>query len=137
MADSMDDAVRELVECFYAAVDRRDWSTFEALVSPRVVVEVGSSEPFGWDEWRADLEEFYSRLSGRPPRPRRSPRRRVPWHLAMPIRRNSHRRLPGRVADRHKVSIAVIHIDRFQGDTFVAHRGQLDMHGLLAQLEGD
>src|SRR6476619_7162143 len=54
----MDDAVRELVECFYAAVDRRDWSTVEALVSPRVVVEVGSSEPFGWDEWRADLDEF-------------------------------------------------------------------------------
>jgi predicted ester cyclase len=54
----MDDAVRELVECFYAAVDRRDWSTVEALVSPRVVVEVGSSEPLGWDEWRANLEEF-------------------------------------------------------------------------------
>ena len=46
------------MECFYAAIDRRDWSTIEALVSPRVVVEVGSSEPFGWDEWRADLDEF-------------------------------------------------------------------------------
>ncbi len=35
-----------------------------------------------------------------------------------------------------KVSIAGIHIDRFQGDTLVAHRGQLDMHGLLEQLKG-
>ena len=37
----------------------RDWSTFDALVSPRVVVEVGSSAPVGLDEWRANLEEFY------------------------------------------------------------------------------
>ena len=35
-----------------------------------------------------------------------------------------------------KVSIAGIHIDRFQGDTLVAHRGQLDMHELLKQLKG-
>ena len=34
VANSSDDAVRELVECFYAAIDRRDWSTIEALVSP-------------------------------------------------------------------------------------------------------
>jgi predicted ester cyclase len=82
----MDDAVRELVECFYAALDRRDWSTVEKLVPPRVVAEVGSSEPFGWDDWRANLEE--------------------------------------------------IHIDRFQGDMLVAHRGQLDLHGLMEQLKG-
>jgi len=31
----------------------------------------------------------------------------------------------------------VIHIDRFQGDTVVAHRGQMDIHGPLAQLDHD
>jgi len=36
-----------------------------------------------------------------------------------------------------KVSVGVIHIDRFQGDTVVAHRGQMDMHGLLTQLDDD
>jgi predicted ester cyclase len=35
-----------------------------------------------------------------------------------------------------KVSISGIHIDRFQGDTLVAHRGQLDLHGLMEQLKG-
>jgi predicted ester cyclase len=35
-----------------------------------------------------------------------------------------------------KVSVAGIHIDRFQGDMLVAHRGQLDLHGLMEQLRG-
>ena len=35
-----------------------------------------------------------------------------------------------------KVSISGIHIDRFQGDMLVTHRGQLDMHRLYQQLEG-
>ena len=42
----------------------------------------------------------------------------------------------GRTPTGKTVSISVIHIDRFQGDTVVAHRGQIDMHGLLAQLDG-
>ena len=42
------------------------------------------------------------KISGRPPRHRRSPRRRVPWHIAMPIHRHSHRRVPQRGADRHQ-----------------------------------
>ena len=43
----------------------------------------------------------------------------------------------GRAPTGKKVSVAVIHIDRFQGDMVVAHRGQIDMHGLLAQLDDD
>jgi predicted ester cyclase len=35
-----------------------------------------------------------------------------------------------------KVSISGIHIDRFQGETLVRHRGQLDLHGLIEQLKG-
>jgi predicted ester cyclase len=33
-----------------------------------------------------------------------------------------------------KVSVCGIHIDRFQGDALVAHRGQLDLHALMQQL---
>ena len=105
MANSSDDAIRELVECRYRAIDRQDASTFDALVSSRVVVEVGSSGPMGLDDWRAHLQQF-------------------------------HRGFPD---GRHaiEVSVGAIHIDRFQGDMVVAHRGQIDMHGLLAQLDDD
>jgi predicted ester cyclase len=41
----------------------------------------------------------------------------------------------GRAPTGKKISVSAIHIDRFQGDTVVAHRGQIDMHGLLAQLD--
>jgi hypothetical protein len=34
-----------------------------------------------------------------------------------------------------KVSVAGINIDRFQGDLLVEHRGQLDLYGLLQQLD--
>jgi predicted ester cyclase len=43
----------------------------------------------------------------------------------------------GRTATGKKVSVAVIHIDRFQGDRVVGQRAQMDMRGLLAQLDGD
>jgi predicted ester cyclase len=43
----------------------------------------------------------------------------------------------GRTPTGKKVSASVIHIDRFQGDMVVGHRAQMDMHGLLAQLDGD
>jgi hypothetical protein len=56
VAGSSDDAIRELIECLYGAMDKRATSTFDALVSPRVVVEVGSSVPIGLDEWRANLQ---------------------------------------------------------------------------------
>jgi predicted ester cyclase len=135
VANSSDDAVRELVECFYAALDRRDWSTVEALVSPRVVVEVGSSEPFGWDAWRANLEEF---TRGFP-----DGHHVIEEVLVDGSHGISRCRFTGtHTGEFHgvaptgvKVSIAGIHIDRFQGDTLVAHRGQLDLHGLLEQLK--
>jgi predicted ester cyclase len=42
----------------------------------------------------------------------------------------------GRPPTGTKVSVGVIHIDRFQGDMLVAHRGQIDMYALLQQVEG-
>ncbi|MGX9790889.1 ester cyclase [Mycobacterium sp. MMS18-G62] len=136
MSDSMDDAVRELVECLYGALDRRDWSTVEALVSPRLVVEVGSSAPADWEQWRANLDEFYRGFpDGR--------------HVIEEVLVDgSHGVTRCRFVGTHtgefqgvapsgaKVSVGVIHIDRFQGDMLVAHRGQIDMHGLFEQLGG-
>jgi len=132
----MDDAVRELVECLYGALDRRDWPTVEALVSPRLVVEVGSSGPTSWDQWRADLDEFYGGFpDGR--------------HVIEEVLVDgSHGVTRCRFVGTHtgefhgvapsgvKVSVGVIHIDRFQGDMLVAHRGQIDMNGLFEQLGG-
>jgi predicted ester cyclase len=132
----MDDAVRRLVECLYAAFDRRDWSTVEALVSPRLVVEVGSSQPCGWQEWRASLEEFNRGFPDG-----RHVIEEVLVDGSHGISRcrftGTHTGEFGGVAPTGtKVSIAGIHIDRFQGDTLVAHRGQLDLHGLMEQLRG-
>ncbi|ODQ93520.1 ester cyclase [Mycolicibacterium holsaticum] len=128
------DEVRELVECLYGAIDRRDWSTLEALVSPRVVVEVGSGAPIGWDAWLAHLQGFCQAFPD--------------GHHVMEevLVDGSHGVSRCRFVGTHRgdfrgiaatdteVSVAGIHIDRFQGDALVAHRGQLDMHGLLRQL---
>jgi predicted ester cyclase len=128
------DEIRELVECLYSAYDRRDWSTIEALISPRLVIEVGSSGPGGWDQWRADMEEF---SRGFP-----DGRHVIEEVLVDGSHGISRCRFIGTHTGEFRglaptgatVSVAAIHIDRFQGDALVAHRGQLDMHGLLQQL---
>ena len=137
MADSSDDAIRELVECLYGSMDKQDTSTFDALVSSRVVVEVGSSAPMGLEEWRANLEEIYL---GFP-----DGRHMIEELLVAGSHGISRCRFvgthtgefQGRTPTGKKVSVSVIHIDRFQGDTVVGHRAQMDMQGLLAQLDGD
>ncbi len=137
MADSSDDAIRELIECLYGAMDKQDTSTFDALVSSRVVVEVGSSAAMGLAEWRAHLEEIYRGFPDG---------RHVIEELLVAGSHGISRcrfvgthtgEFEGRAPTGRKVSVGVIHIDRFQGDMVVAHRGQIDMHGLLAQLDGD
>jgi predicted ester cyclase len=137
VADSSDDAIRELVECLYGSMDNQDTSTFDALVSSRVVVEVGSSAPMGLEEWRAHLQEFYLGFPDG---------RHVIEELLVAGSHGISRcrfvgthagEFQGRPPTGKKVSVAVIHIDRFQGDTVVGHRAQMDMRGLLAQLDAD
>jgi predicted ester cyclase len=123
-----------MVQCLYAAIDRRDWARVEAMVSSRVVIEVGSSPPIGWDEWRANLDVLYRGFPDG---------RHVIEELLVD---GSHGISRSRFTGTHtgefsgmaptgiKVSAGVIHIDRFQGDMLVAHRGQIDMYGLLQQL---
>ena len=117
--------------------DSSDDATFDALVSPRVVVEVGSSAPIGLDEWRANLEAFYLGFPDG---------RHVIEELLVTGSHGVSRwrfvgthtgEFAGRAPSGKKVSVGVIHIDRFQGDTVVAHRGQMDIHGPLAQLDHD
>lgn len=137
MAESSDDEIRELIECLYGSMDKRDTSTFDALVSPRVVVELGSSAPIGLDGWRAQLESFYR---GFP-----DGRHEIEELLVAGSHAISRCRFVGthsgeflgRAPTGKKVSVGAIHIDRFQGDMVVAHRGQIDMHGLLSQLDAD
>ena len=128
------DDVRDLVVSLYATIDRRDWTTLEALVSPRVVVEVGSAPPVGWAAWVGQLREFARVFpDGR-------------HVLEEVLVDGSHGVSRCRFVGTHtgefagvaptgrQVSVGGIHIDRFQGDMLVAHRGQLDIHGLLTQL---
>ncbi|OBB18088.1 ester cyclase [Mycolicibacterium elephantis] len=128
------DEVRELVECLYGAIDRRDWSTLEALVSPRVVVEIGSAAPIGWDAWRQHLQEFADAFP--------DGRHDIEEVLVDGSHGVSRCRFVGThsggfrgiAATGIEVSVAGIYIDRFQGDMLVGHRGQLDMHALLQQI---
>lgn len=129
------DEVRDLVNCLYTSVDRRDWSTVEQLVSSRLVVEVGSGGPTDWPQWRSHLEEF---TRGFPDG------RHVIEELLVDGSHGISRfrftgthsgEFRGRAPTGATVSVAGIHIDRFQGDLLVSHRGQLDLHGLLTQLD--
>jgi predicted ester cyclase len=130
------DEVRGLVKCLYSAIDRQDWSTLEEVVSQRVVVEVGGGAPVGWDEWLGRLQEFFTAFpDGR-------------HELDEVLVDGSHGVSRCRFVGTHigefrgiaptgaAVSISGIHIDRFQGDMLVTHRGQLDMHRLYQQLGG-
>ena len=124
------------MEYLYGALDRQDWSTIEQMVSPRVVVEVGSSPRIGFQQWRDDMEAFYR---GFP-----DGRHVIEEVLVDGSHGVSRSRFTGThtgefqglAASGTTVSVAAIHVDRFQGDMLVAHRGQIDMHGLLQQLGG-
>ncbi|KUH69617.1 ester cyclase [Mycolicibacterium novocastrense] len=129
-----EDEIRDLVECLYTSIDRRDWATVQTLVSPRLVVEVAGPPVLGWQEWQAHLEEFTRGFSDG-----RHAIEEILVDGSHGITRftftgthdGEFRGIPATGA---KVAVAGIHIDRFQGDTLVAHRGQLDLHGLLQQL---
>lgn len=131
------DEVCDLVHSLYGAIDRHDWSTLRALVSPRVVVDIGGAGPVGWDQWMGRLEEF---ATGFP-----DARHEIEEVLVDGSHGVSRCRFVGThtgefrgIAPRGaKVSVSGIHIDRFQGDMLVTHRGQLDMYALYRQLQAN
>jgi predicted ester cyclase len=117
-------------------LDQQDWPRLEALVSPRLVAQVGSSEPVGFDNWRTSLEEFYR---GFPDGHHEIEEILVDGSHAVSRSRfvGTHTgEFRGVAPTGTKVSVDVIQIDRFQGDTLREHRGQLDMYGLLQQIGG-
>jgi predicted ester cyclase len=130
------DEIRDLVHCLYGAIDRNDRETLVAMVSQRVVVDVGGAGCVGFDEWLHRLQEFFTAFpDGR-------------HELDEVLVDGSHGVSRCRFVGTHTgefrgiaptgaaVSVSGIHIDRFQGDMLVTHRGQLDMHGLFLQLKG-
>jgi predicted ester cyclase len=129
--------VRDLVNCLYAAIDRNDRATLEAVVSQRVVVEVGGGGPVGWNEWCGRLDEFFTAFP--------DGRHQLDEVLVDGSHGVSRCRFVGTHTGEFRglaptgktVSVAGIHIDRFQGDMLVTHRGQLDMYGLYQQLKGE
>lgn len=131
------DEVCDLVHCLYAAIDRNDRATLEAVVSPRVVVDIGGGGPVGWDEWTVRLDEFFAAFP--------DGRHEIDEVLVDGSHGVSRCRFVGTHTGEFRgiaptgrtVSVAGIHIDRFQGDMLVTHRGQLDMHGVYQQLTGD
>ena len=100
------------------------------------VVKFGGFQSVGWDAWLGQLQEFFAAFpDGR--------------HVIDEVLVDgSHGVSRCRFVGTHtgefqgiaptgaKVSVSAIHIDRFQGDSLVAHRGQLDVHGLVQQLKG-
>lgn len=118
----------------YAALDSQDWARIGELVAPEVVVQLGSGPPIGFQQWRRNHEMFHRGFPDG-------------GHVIEDVLVDGDRFVTRcRFVGTHsgsfhelaptgnKVSVGVIHIDRFDGGRLVEHRGQLDMHGLLQQL---
>ena len=93
--------------------------------------------PVGWNEWIGRLDEFFPAFPDG-----RHELDEVLVDGSHGVSRcrfvGTHTGLFRGIAPTGKaVSVAGIHIDRFQGDMLVTHRGQLDMHGLYQQLQGE
>ncbi len=131
------DEVCDLVHFLYSAIDRQDWSTLQAVVSQRAVIDVGGAGPVGWDEWLGHLQEIFTAFP--------DGRHQLDEVLVDGSHGVSRCRFVGTHSGEFRgiaptgaaVSVTGIHIDRFQGDMLVTHRGQLDMHGLYEQLKGE
>jgi predicted ester cyclase len=118
----------------YAALDSQNWQHVQELVSPDVFVQVGSSPPMGFDQWRRSQERFYA---GFP-----DGHHVIDDCLVDGERLVTRCRFQGthtgsfgeRPPTGISVSVGVIHVDRFGSGQLVEHHGQLDMLGLLQQI---
>jgi predicted ester cyclase len=118
----------------YAALDAQDWALIVELVSPDLVVQVGSSPPMGLAQWRRNQESFYRGF----PDGRHIIEETVTAGGQFVTRCRfvgTHSGFFGEQAPTGiAVSVGVIHIDIFDNNLLVEHRGQLDMYGLLQQI---
>jgi predicted ester cyclase len=126
--------LKEQAQRFYGALDKQDWEEIASLVSPSFAVQVSSLPPMGFSEWRGGLEMFYA---GFP-----DGHHVIEDFIVEGDRVVSRCRFEGTHTANffgvppsgRKVSVAVIHIDRFTDEKLVEHLGQIDLLGLMQQI---
>jgi predicted ester cyclase len=120
---------------FYAALDSQNWSAVERLMAPDFVASVGDRSPMGLAEWRQQLDAFHEGF----PDGRHVIDEYVVGDDAVVTRCRfvgTHTGAFQQIAPTGRsVSAGVIHIDHFERGTISQHFGQLNMLGLLNQLE--
>jgi predicted ester cyclase len=119
---------------FYAALDAQDWSAVERLTTPDFVASVSDRPPMGLAEWRQQLEAFHKGF----PDGHHVIDEYVVGDDAVVTRcrfQGTHTGVFQQITPTGTdVSVGVIHIDHFSGETISRHFGQLNMLGVLNQL---
>jgi predicted ester cyclase len=119
---------------FYAALDSRNWSAVERLVTPDFVASVSDRLPMGLPEWRQQLEAFHKGF----PDGHHVIDEYVVGDDAVVTRcrfQGTHTGVFQEIAPTGRtVSVGVIHVDHFRGEKISQHFGQLNMLGMLKQL---
>ena len=126
--------LKEQSKRFYGALDRQDWEKIASLVSPGFAVKVSSLPPMNFTEWRGGLQSFYA---GFP-----DGHHVIEDYVVEGDRVVTRCRFEGTHTGNffgvppsgRKVSVAVIHIDRFTDGKLVEHLGQIDLLGLMQQI---
>ena len=126
--------LKELARRFYESLDAQDWEETARLVAPGFTAQVGSLPPMSFTDWRRGLEMFYA---GFP-----DGRHLIDDCVVEDNRVVTRCRFEGTHRGAFfgvqptdtKVSVGVIHIDRFVGGKLVEHFGQLDLLGLMLRI---
>ena len=126
--------LKEQARRFYELLDTQDWAGLTRLVSPTFVAQVGSLPPMSFPVWRAGLQMFYV---GFP-----DGHHVIEDYIVEGDRVVTRCRFAGThngtfwgvPPSGSKISVGVIHIDRFMEGQLVEHYGQLDLLGLMQQI---
>jgi predicted ester cyclase len=120
---------------FYAALDSQDWTTVERLVTPDFVALVSDGPPMELAAWRQQLETFHQGF----PDGHHIIDEYVVGGNAVVTRcrfQGTHTDVFQEIAPTGRdVSVGVIHIDHFIDGKIARHLGQLNMLGMLSQLQ--
>ena len=125
---------KEQARHFYELLDMQDWAELTKLISPVFVAQVSSLPPMNFSEWRSGLQMFYV---GFP-----DGHHVIDDFLVEDDRVATRCRFEGThngiflgvPPSGKRVSAGVIHIDRFTEGKLVEHFGQLDLLGLMTQI---
>ena len=125
---------KEQAHRFYAALDNQDWAELTGLISPTFMAQVGSLPPMSLSEWRDGLRMFYVGFPDG-------------HHVILDYVVEGDRVVTrcrfegthdgtflGIAPSGSKISVGVIHIDRFTEGKLVEHVGVLDLLGLMQQI---